>query len=378
MRLQELHQGLLSDQTAQQAFQQAIGQTVQRGDTVLDLGTGTGIHALFACQAGASWVYAVDQNPAILELARKVSRGQGFDDRIVFLDRPADEVELPQPVDVLITHQGFFQQLELIPPARNRFLKKGGKIIPASVELFCAPLETPAAYEKAVGFWGHTHYDLDFSAFRTLALNTTHEWQIEPGEILGESARLLSVNFVEVQNPLMSGSAECVIRRPGILHGLGLWWNVHLTPSVCLSTAPPCKLSQAEWNNEFLPLAQPIRVEAGDRVQVLLRSGMGGWGKLWHWEMKVSDPRGVEKGRSVSFSLAARLLATDRLRQHAPDYQPSLTARGAAVRFILEACEGQRPLSWIEAEVANRFPGLFRSPGEAAALVAELTSRYCQ
>ncbi|MGH9895517.1 MAG: methyltransferase domain-containing protein, partial [bacterium] len=114
MRLQELHQGLLSDQSAQQAFQQAISQTVQRGETVLDLGTGTGIHALFACQAGASRVYAVDQNPAILELARRVARGQGFDDRIVFLDRPADEVDLPQPVDVLITHQGFFQQLELI------------------------------------------------------------------------------------------------------------------------------------------------------------------------------------------------------------------------------------------------------------------------
>ncbi len=377
MRLLELHQGLLADQTAQQAFHQAIGQTVQRGDTVLDLGTGTGIHALFACQAGAGRVYAVDQNPAILELARTVARSQGFADRIVFLDKPADEVVLAQPVDVLITHQGFFQLLELIPPARDRFLKKGGRIIPASVELFCAPLETPAAYENSVGFWDHTHYGFSFSAFRTLALNTTHEWRIEPSELLSESAALLSVNFAEVQNPLMSGSAECAILRPGILHGLGLWWSVYLTPSVCLSTAPPCKLSLAEWNNEFLPLAQPIPVEAGDRVQVRLRSGMGGWGKLWHWEMVVSDRKGAEKGRSVSFSLAARLLATDRLRQHAPDYLPSLTARGAAVHFILDSCQGQRPLRWIEEEVASRFPELFRSPGEAAGLVAELTSRYC-
>ncbi len=378
MRLQELHQGLLSDQTAQRAFQQAIAQTVQRGDTVLDLGTGTGLHALFACQAGASRVYAVDQNPAILELARAVAQSQGFANAIVFVDRPADEAELPQPVDVLITHQGFFQQLELIPPARDRFLKKGGRIIPATVELFCAPLESPAAYERALGFWDHTHYGFDFSAFRTLALNTTHEWRIEPGELLGESARLLPVNFVEVLNPLMSGSAECALSRPGTLHGLGLWWNVHLTPSVCLSTAPPCKLSSAEWNNEFLPLAQPARVDAGDRVQVLLRAGIGGWGKLWHWEMRVSDPQGTEKGRSVSFSLAARLLAGDRLRQHAPDYQPVLTARGAAVRFILDSCQGQRPLQWIEQEVTSRFPELFRSPGEAAGLVAELTSRYCK
>jgi hypothetical protein len=43
----------------------------------------------------------------------------------------------------------------------------------------------------------------------------------------------------------------------------------------------------------------------------------------------------------------------------------------------LELCDGQRALSEIEQEVYHRHPGLFRSPGQAAAYVAEVITRYC-
>lgn len=53
------------------AFQKAIKKTVKKGDTVVDLGTGSGIMALSAAHAGAKKIYAVEFDPFVTELVKK-------------------------------------------------------------------------------------------------------------------------------------------------------------------------------------------------------------------------------------------------------------------------------------------------------------------
>lgn len=61
----------LADEKRTRIFRQAIEKAVKPGDTVLDVGTGSGILALFAARAGAKRVIAVEYDPYVTDLARQ-------------------------------------------------------------------------------------------------------------------------------------------------------------------------------------------------------------------------------------------------------------------------------------------------------------------
>ena len=98
----DYHRSMLGDKVRMESYLQAILKAVKPGDVVLDIGSGTGILAYFACLAGAKKVYAVEQDP-LVGLAETICRQNGFQDRVIFLNDWSDQVELPEPVDGILT-----------------------------------------------------------------------------------------------------------------------------------------------------------------------------------------------------------------------------------------------------------------------------------
>ncbi len=77
----ELQRRMVSDRPRTNAFAAAIREVVQPGDVVLDVGTGTGILAMFAAKAGARKVYAIDATD-IAEVATDLVKANGLSDQI--------------------------------------------------------------------------------------------------------------------------------------------------------------------------------------------------------------------------------------------------------------------------------------------------------
>ena len=128
---------MICDRVRTEAFERAIRAVVRPGDVVLDVGAGSGILSLFAARAGAARVYAVERT-TVAVLAQDLAEANGFGEVIEVIHGDLMDIELPEKVDVIVSEWlgGFGIDEGMLTPvivARDRWLKPGGVMIPASV-----------------------------------------------------------------------------------------------------------------------------------------------------------------------------------------------------------------------------------------------------
>ncbi len=98
------------------------------GETVLDVGTGTGVAAITAARAGAR-AHAIDLTPALLEVARENAQLAGID--VAFAEGDAEHLPYPDATfDVVLSQFGhmFAPQPELAVAEMRRVLKPTGRL----------------------------------------------------------------------------------------------------------------------------------------------------------------------------------------------------------------------------------------------------------
>jgi predicted RNA methylase len=167
------HRHLLDDRVRTQAFRRAIARAVTPGDVVADLGTGTGVLAIAARQAGARAVYAIERDP-IIHVAAAIAAHNGIAG-ITWLAQHSRDVTLPEPIDVLVSECfGVLAiggtMLEAVCELRARHLRAGGRVVPRSVTIHVAPVDTPRDFAH-VDVWSRRRYGLDFAPAAQLARN---------------------------------------------------------------------------------------------------------------------------------------------------------------------------------------------------------------
>lgn len=130
----------LIDKKRSLAFKKAIQRTVKKGDVVVDMGTGSGVLAMFAAKAGASKVYAVEIDKNNIKTLRQTFEQNSLSDKIQVVEGDITKIRLPEKVDVVIGEMiatALIEELQVI--AMNNILrsaKDNCRVILSTYETF--------------------------------------------------------------------------------------------------------------------------------------------------------------------------------------------------------------------------------------------------
>lgn len=379
----EEHRGYLADTNRLRAYGRALEELVRPGSVVLDVGSGTGLLGLMACRAGARKVYSVDRG-SIIELAREIARQNGFGDRMTFVQGMSTEITLPERADLAVADQvGFLGHeaglIAFFADARSRHLRPDGALVPSALELFLAPVESPAAWDK-VSFWGSRHDGLDFRPVRTRAENACFLVKLDPAGLLADGAPCGTIDLGVAAPHRFDVGCEIEIGRSGILHGIGGWCRARLSPGSSMTNAPDDR-DAIDRPQAFFPVSRPQEVAAGDRVRVRMRIhpvDLVSWSVVLTRTRRTRSRRGEEAAIRFDHStFKGMLVSREEIESGRPDHTPVLSPSGRARLDVLSLCDGTMTIAGIESEIRRRHPELLSTPAEAAAFVSRIVGRSC-
>ena len=172
---------MLEDQSRMTAYSDAVRLNPDsfRGKVVLDVGTGSGVLAMWAAQAGAKKVYAVEATHMAVQ-ARKIVAANGLSDVVEVIQGSMEEVELPEKVDVIISEwMGYFllreSMFDSVLCARDKWMKPGGAMFPSHAKMYLSAIKSNKSGQKyqelqeSLNVWEdfvrntHENYGIDLS-----------------------------------------------------------------------------------------------------------------------------------------------------------------------------------------------------------------------
>ena len=369
---------MIADEVRMRAYSGALRRAVHPDSTVLDIGAGTGILSLLACQYGARKVYAVEPSSAIV-IAEETARANGFADRIQCIQALSTDITLPEKADVVVSDLYgvlplFEQRLPSIIDARRRLLAPGGNLIPKRDVLWAAVVEAPQHYDGLKKPWARERFELNMDAASHVVTNLWKKARVTPDQLLSKPCCWATIDHLTVESPDVLAEMKFQLVRPGTAHGFVLWFDSVLDEGIELSNAP----GQPEliYGSAFFPLSSPVELAPDDTVAVHLRADFVSSDYVWSWETRVRGSDRVQpKAHFRQSTFFGNPVSPIQLRKWSGQYRAKLKEDGEIDLQILQLMDGTRPNKEIAQLVMERFPARFRSQRDALTRIADLAER---
>ena len=369
------------------SYRRALEKVVKPGAVVVDIGTGTGLFAIFACQLGARKVFAIESGE-IIELARQIAKDNGCAERIEFIRDLSTRVELPERADVIVadihgTLPIYNGSLATLIDARQRFLAPSGAMVPRLERIWAAAINLPrAVYAEEVAGWRGDRWGVDLSAGSRFGTDSEFKASFAPGRVVTEPACVATLNYQELDSPSISAELTLKATRTARVNGYGFWFDSDLAEGVFMSTAPGharTEYAGEVYPNVFAPWLGPVRIAPGDEIKASLRFTAVKDHYVWQWNTRIeaADSRQLKaEFRQSNFN--SRFVSPTDLHKRAPTHRPRLSNNGVIARAILDLMGDGLTHAELAQIIMQQFPQEFRDEREALQTAADLAEQFCE
>jgi protein arginine N-methyltransferase 1 len=277
---------------------------------VLDVGAGTCVLAIFAAQAGAKEVFAVEATD-MAKRAKRIVEANGLSDKIRVIQGTVESITLPYKVDIIVSEwMGYLllreSMLDSVLFARDRWLKPGGSLYPSHTTLFLAPTTGVKAFmqkgeqvSQEEQHWATFEsdmtecYGIKFDCMKEEFLEEQQKYHLQMGtfvnltqkQMLGPNKALFELDLLKVQVADLITPTEpdkCTLRvvRDGAIDGFCGYFDAYFRGSpenpteqeVTLTTAPTTGQG-THWGQQAFGFYPPLNARRGDALEcsVLIR-----------------------------------------------------------------------------------------------------------
>ena len=274
------HDILLNDRIRMEAYRAAIERAVRPGMSVVDLGTGTGILAQWALQAGARRVYGIEMNPNVLSFAIGRIEKAGFSSQFHPLNTISYKAALPERVDIVLSeiignlgdNEDF---VPILTDARTRFLKDSGQMIPSQVTTYLVPISSLKAHFQVKEKLCRSHYPLEVLNEKlnlSSPFNLYYDAILPREGYLGQPQCIRSFRFDGTDAATYDSETTFFVEQEGIFSGFKGYFTAQLFDDVVLDISGDDierRKTSDSWKHSFLPIKAPIEVKEGDEISLI-------------------------------------------------------------------------------------------------------------
>ncbi|XP_032893742.1 protein arginine N-methyltransferase 1-like [Amblyraja radiata] len=270
-----IHEEMLKDEIRTLTYRNSIyhNKHVFKGKTVLDVGSGTGILAMFAAKAGAKKVFGIECS-SISDYSQKIIKANHLDKIIVIFSGKVEEVQLPvDQVDIIISEwMGYClfyeSMLNTVIYARDKWLKPGGLMFPDRATLYIVAIEDRQFKDFKIHWWEDV-YGFDMTCIRNMAIKEPLVDMVDPKQVVTNACLIKEVDIYTVKTEDLSFSStfRLQVQRSEYVHALVTYFNIEFTKchkKTGFSTAPDAPYTH--WKQTVFYLEDYLTVKLGEEI----------------------------------------------------------------------------------------------------------------